>query len=114
MSKKAKWPPPEHLSDWAKDLWREIVPRRARSPERRALLRLALEAHDRAGAARVTVEADGMICTTKTTGAVHVHPLVKVEQQARKQFLRAWALLGLNWDQSLDGRIWRDGEDEDD
>jgi phage terminase small subunit len=72
--------PPEHLSERAQGLWREIVPRRAVSPERLALLQVALEALDRADAARQVIAQEGMITTTKTTGAVHVHPLVKLNE----------------------------------
>ncbi len=75
------------------------------APERLALLQAALEALDRADSARITVETEGMTSTTKTTGAVHIHPLVKVERESRAQFMRAWDQLGLRWDQKLDGRF---------
>jgi len=97
-------PAPAHLSDRAKALWAAVVPRRARSPERLALLQAGLEALDRAEAARVAVNEQGMTTTTKTTGATHVHPLLKIEREARAQFMSAWTALNLTWDSSLDGR----------
>lgn len=47
--------PPPHLSERAQALWREVVPRRAVSPERLALLQVALEALERADAASAIV-----------------------------------------------------------
>lgn len=89
--------PPDHLSDRSKVLWGELAPDRAKSIERRTLLQAALEALDRADAARLAIAAEGMTTTTATTKAVHVHPLVKVEREARGQFMRAWAMLHLTW-----------------
>jgi len=97
--------PPEHLSQRTQILWRGIVPRRAISPERLALLQVALEALDRADAARQVITQEGMVTTTKTTGAVHVHPLVKVEREALGVFTRCWRALGLTWSMELDGRM---------
>ena len=96
--------PPQHLSERSKSLWRDLVPRRASSPERLELLTVALEARDRMDLARLAVDADGMTTTTKTTGAVHLNPLLRVEKEARQQFLATWAALNLEWAQSLDGR----------
>jgi len=95
--------PPAHLSPRSQSLWQEIVPRRARSPERLELLTVALEARDRMDAARLAVNASAMTTTTATTGAVHLHPLLRVEKEARAQFLQAWAALNLEWDTMIDG-----------
>lgn len=89
---------PEHLSDRAAVLWRDVVPRRAKSPGKVAIVQSALEALDRADAARAEVEVAGMTTTTKTTGAVHVHPLVKVERESRAQFTKLWGSLNLTHD----------------
>lgn len=67
------------------------------------MLQAALEALDRTELARLAVERDGMTTTTKTTGAVHLHPLLKVEKESRQQFLRAWDAMGLSWCIELDG-----------
>ena len=95
--------PPKHLSPRAAALWASVVPSRAKSPGRLALIQAALEALDLADAARLAVAEHGMVSVTKTTGAVHVHPLVKVERDARAQFTSIWLALKLSWDQSIDG-----------
>ena len=53
--------------------------------------------------ARRAIETEGLVTTTKTTGAVHVHPLVKVEREARAQFMKIWGELQLRWDREIDG-----------
>lgn len=95
--------PPAHLSESSKALWRAVVPQRARSPGRLALLTTALEARDRAETARVAIEKDGLTSTTKTTGAVHSHPLLKIEKDFRTLFARCWSDLSLGWDGNVDG-----------
>lgn len=95
---------PEHLSSRAAALWRDVVPRRAKSPGKVAIVQSALEALDRADAARVEVEVAGMTTTTKTTGAVHVHPLVKVERESRAQFSKLWDSLNLTHDYAAGDR----------
>jgi P27 family predicted phage terminase small subunit len=98
-------PPPEHLSERSKALWARIVSeRRVRSVGRPVLLQTALEALDRAEAARQAVEKEGMTKTTPATGAVHIHPLLKVERESRQLFARLWEQLGLTWDCLIDGR----------
>jgi P27 family predicted phage terminase small subunit len=96
---------PEHLSDRAKALWTAVIGHRVRSPGRVVLLQAALEALDRADAAAAVVNKEGMTTTTKTTKAVHIHPLVKAEREFRQQFMRAWEMLGLTWDAMVDGRV---------
>lgn len=96
--------PPAHLSERAQSLWRDLVPRRARSPERLVLLRAALEALDRADAAQEALAREGMVLRTETTGVTHVHPLVKVEEKSRQLFARIWRDLSLGWASDIDGR----------
>ncbi len=95
-------PAPFHLSERAKALWVSLVPRRAKSPERLALIQTALEALDRADAARVAIEKDGLTTTTTTTGAIHLHPLLRVERESRQLFAQIWKSLGLEWYAKLD------------
>ena len=97
-------PAPDHLSDRSRTLWASVVPKRARSPERLAMITTALEALDRADAARAKVEADGMTTTTKTTGAVHLHPLLRVERESRQLFAKLWKDLGFQSSPDLDPR----------
>ena len=95
--------PPDHLSEKSKALWASLVPRRAKSPERLALLTVALESLDRADAARELLAEEGMVATTATTKAVHLHPAAKLERESRAIFARIWKQLGLSWDYELDG-----------
>ncbi len=104
-SDSSHYPPPEYLSKGSKQLWRKLVPRRARSPERLELLRLALERRDRALQAREILAREGLTSKTKTTGALHVHPLVKVEREAWQQFVKIWVALHLNTDVNGGGQL---------
>ncbi|MCO6044638.1 hypothetical protein NG895_12040 [Aeoliella sp. ICT_H6.2] len=88
--------PPAHLTARTQALWRSVVPKRAKTPERLAMLQTSLEALDRADGARAEVERTGMTTTTKTTGAVHLHPLLKVERESRQLFSKLWKDLGLH------------------
>ncbi len=96
MDSDTNYDPPDHLSDRAAALWSDVVPRRAKTPRRVAMVQTALEALDRADASRRAVEVAGMTTTTKTTGAVHVHPLLKVERESRAQFTKLWSGLNLH------------------
>ena len=91
--------PPEHLSERSKAIWREIVPRQAKSPERRVLVQTALELLDRLDSVRAELDAAGS-CTVKTltTNTVHQHPLVKLECDLRSQFTALWFKLQLGVD----------------
>lgn len=89
--------PPAHLSERSQALWRAIVPRRAKSPERIALVQVALEALDRADQAAAAVTAQGLTTTTKRTGMTHLNPIAKLELESRRQFATIWHNLGLNW-----------------
>ena len=93
---------PDNLSPRSKALWTELVPRRARSPERRALLQTALEALDRCDEVRAVVQAEGLTHKTDSTGALHVHPLLRIEKDSRQQFLQAWNSLAFDADKKLD------------
>ncbi|MCC6486390.1 MAG: hypothetical protein IT364_02740 [Candidatus Hydrogenedentes bacterium] len=95
--------PPDHLSERSKDLWRKVGPDEAKSIERRTLFQAGLEALDRADEARRIIQAEGMISKTTTTGAVHVHPALKIEREARAQFVRIWEVLNLRWNSQIDG-----------
>ena len=98
--------PPAHLSERSKELWRANVPSRCHSAGRLALLQAGLEALDLSDRARTEVHAGELTTTTKTTGAQHLHPCIKTELEARRQFASIWDKLALHWDQDIDGRIW--------
>jgi phage terminase small subunit len=98
--------PPPGLSERSQALWRELAAGgRVGSIGRQVMLQAALEALDRATEARRVVQRDGMTTTSPGSGVVHVHPLVKVEAEARRQFGSLWAALGLTWDADVDGRM---------
>ncbi len=98
-------PTPAGLSERSVVLWHAVVPARAMSPGRLALIEQALRALDRADQARALVDAAGLVTTTETTGAAHANPCVRIEREARAQFLTAWRDLGLAFDATIDGRL---------
>lgn len=95
-------PVPPGLSPDAAAIWSHETRTRTKSAGRLALLEQALRALDRAAALRAQLDRDGLTTTTKTTGAVHVHPLVKVEAAERALFVKLAKALGLEWS-STDG-----------
>ncbi len=99
--------PPDHLSAESQALWSEVVPRRGKSPGRLALIEEALLARDRATEARRELDKHGMLSETKTTGAIHINPLLRVERENRQLFARLWDKLGLSWDHEIDGSFMR-------
>jgi phage terminase small subunit len=86
---------PFHLSARSAALWHELGPTKADTVGRRVLFQAALEALDRADQARAVISAEGLVTTTRASGAVHIHPLVKCELDSRRQFASIWASLGL-------------------
>ena len=87
---------PEGLSERSQRLWADLVPKTGWSPGRLALLGEALRSLDRADEARALLDAEGLIAKTESTGALHIHPAVRIEKDARSQFLSAWRELGLS------------------
>jgi P27 family predicted phage terminase small subunit len=88
---------PRHLSKRSRQLWRELGPKHVKTTGKRTLFQAALEALDRADEAAALVRTEGLTQTTKSTGAVHVHPAAKVEREARQQFARIWCDLHLQF-----------------
>src|SRR5262245_43460665 len=104
------YPMPDGFSASSQRLWQVLVPRRARSIGRRALLEETLRARDRAEEFRLLIAAQGLVGTTKTTGMVHMNPLVRAEKDARALFAKLASLLGLQWDSMVDGRVADDDD----
>ena len=99
------YPPPEGLSERAQALWSAVVPTRAISAGRLALIEEALRALDRADQARHIVDEKGPTFETKTTGTVHVRPETRIERENRQMFARIWSSMHLEWSYSEDGRL---------
>ena len=95
---------PDGLSEKSARLWRAIVPDRARSAGRVALVEQALRALDRADEAAALVASEGLITETKTTGAIHMNPVLRVERESRQLFARIFGMLHLEWSSEVDGR----------
>jgi P27 family predicted phage terminase small subunit len=87
---------PHHLSKEAKRIWREILEGYAiDDPAGLRILRVALEAFDRAQSAREAIDKDGMILMDKF-GQVKPHPLLPVERDSRAAFLAGLKALNLD------------------
>lgn len=93
---------PAGLSERSRALWHAHVPARAATPGRQALLEQALRSLDRADEARQAIAGEGMTTRTESTGALHVHPLTKIELQHRQLFSRLWIQLGFDWHRGVD------------
>ncbi len=102
---------PTTLSDRSLRIWRDLIPRRAKSPERRTMIQVALECLDRADQAREKIDADGLVFKTESTGTVHVHPLLKTEKDSRALFAKIWGQLGLTFFLDVDGMNAWGGDD---
>jgi hypothetical protein len=92
------------LSESSKELWAKVVTKPV-SVGRLAVIVAALEARDRAEECRLAVNREGLTTTTETTGAVHLHPLLKVERENRQLFARLWTQLNLHFASTIDGRF---------
>lgn len=103
----ADFPPPEGLSARSQELWREVVPKRAISAGRLAMIEEALRARDRADQAAAVVDAEGLLKKTETTGATHLNPAAKAERENRQLFTRLWSGMHLDWSVREDGQLGR-------
>jgi P27 family predicted phage terminase small subunit len=86
---------PRHLSEAARTLYGAVTASYVLEPHHLAILTKALEAFDRAEAARVVIERDGILVTTRL-GEVKPSPAVAIERDARTAFLAAIKQLGLD------------------
>jgi P27 family predicted phage terminase small subunit len=88
--------PPNHLSTEAKKIWREIVSEyQIRDCAGLRILRVSLEAFDRAQAARQQIEKYGMLLKDKF-GQAKPNPLLPVERDSRAAFLSGLKCLNLD------------------
>lgn len=96
LSMKRNGRPPAHLSKEARALWKQLTSEYDISDAAGlAILRNALEARDRAEAARLRIDAEGM--TTLDRFAIpRPHPLLSCERDARAAFLAGMRALCLD------------------
>ena len=77
-------PPPAHLQDAEKALWAELTgSHEFDDPASLALLRTALESHQRARRCREAIDKDGEAVRDRW-GQVKGHPLLAAERDARR------------------------------
>ena len=87
---------PSHLTAEAKKIWREILDEYdVNDAAGLRILRVALEAFDRAQAARATIDKDGMTIKDKFD-QTKPHPLLSVERDSRAAFLAGLKALNLD------------------
>lgn len=87
---------PRHLEAEEKRMWRAIVGDFTfEDPASQALLRSALEAHQRARHCRLAIERDGEAVKDRFD-QVRAHPLLAAERDARAAFLAAMRMLNLD------------------
>jgi hypothetical protein len=97
---------PEGFSARALDLWVAETQGRTRSVGRRLLLEARCRHLTRADELAAIVEKEGPTVTTPRTGAVHAHPMIRLEQTERVAFVRLAKLLRLEWEFDVDGGRW--------
>jgi hypothetical protein len=86
--------PPRHLSARAAELWQQTIQSYALEPTELALLRLALEALDRAEQARLILADEGIVSTGRY-GQKLAHPAVSIERDSRLAAARLLKQLAL-------------------
>jgi phage terminase small subunit len=96
--------PPADLSESSKALWRELIPRRARSPERITLVGQALRCLDRCAELRRIISEEGLITETPRSGCRHANPAVGMLAESERMFGRLWRDLAFSFWPDLDGR----------
>jgi len=88
--------PPTHLSSEAKEIWRGIVKEYSITDMAGLrILRIALESFDRAQAARVQIDREGMTVIDKFK-QTKSHPLLPIERDSRAAFLQGIKSLNLD------------------
>ena len=87
---------PSHLSIEAKKIWQEILSEYSIDDAAGLrILRVALEAFDRAQAARASIDKEGMTVRDKFN-QIRPHPLLPIERDSRAAFLAGLKALNLD------------------
>jgi P27 family predicted phage terminase small subunit len=88
--------PPKHLSSEAKKIWRSLTTEfDLCDMAGQKILAAALEAFDRAAAARQAIDRDGMTVLDKSN-QIKPHPLLACERDSRAAFLAGLKALNLD------------------
>lgn len=88
--------PPGHLSKEGRKIWKGLIDEyRIADTAGLRILRVALEAYDRAQAAREAIDRDGMTVADKFN-QVKPHPLLPIERDSRAAFLAGLKALNLD------------------
>lgn len=90
---------PRHLSDHSRQLWRRLHGEYDFSSAASEVLRLGLEALDRAESCREQVARDGLMVGSRYDGVDRLHPAVAAERDARIGALRCFTALDLELDE---------------
>ena len=94
---------PKHLSKEAKKIWKSLIAEYAIDDiAGLKILRVALEAFDRAQSARGRIDLDGMTVKDRF-GALKPHPLLPIERDSRAAFLSGLKALNLDLEPLRDG-----------
>ena len=87
---------PKHLSKESKKIWSEILTEYSIDDAAGLrILRVALEAYDRAQSARTAIDKTGMMFNDRF-GAPKPHPLLPIERDSRQSFLAGMKALNLD------------------
>ena len=99
---------PKHLTPRSRRIYRAVVEDfdLAQEPHAREVLRLALEALDRADEARELVESEGMTYANRF-GEPRAHPAVAVERDCRVAVARLFRELSLDAGEYVEPRVPR-------
>jgi phage terminase small subunit len=88
---------PRHFSKEARALFKSIAADFDLGPAELKILRVSLEAFDRAQASRRQIDEEGMTLADRF-GQHKIHPLINVERDARSAFLVGLRQLNLQYD----------------
>lgn len=86
---------PDWLGEPEREVWDEVTRDYELSPDALVQLEVLVGALKRWREARAILDVEGLMMTGRYAGTDRVHPLVKVEQDARQQASRAAIALGL-------------------
>ena len=88
---------PEWLSPHSKELWSRWVGSRIKSAGKIELLRVGLEALDRADSCREVINKEGLTVISRRGKMPHNHPLLKEELSSRRLFFKIMKSLHLDF-----------------